>query len=82
VNSTIYEDKIRETVRRLPLLQQEKIYRLVRLWADHLASPKNSTSLEDLLSLSGAWDDGRSAEEIIEALESDRCSTDRGIEAF
>ncbi len=82
MNPTIYEEKIRETVRRLPALQQERIYRLVRLWVNHIAVPDKQASLEDLLSLAGTWEDERSAEQIIEALQGDRRSTDRGQEAF
>jgi len=81
MNQTIYQEKIQETVRSLPVFQQERIYRLVRLWVDHITADKQG-SLEDLLSLAGTWEDERSAEQIIEALLEDRRSTDRGQEAF
>jgi hypothetical protein len=81
MNHTIYQEKIQETLSRLPVFQQERIYRLVRLWVNHLTADKQA-SLEDLLSLAGSWEDERSAEQIIEALQRDRRSTDRGQEAF
>lgn len=81
MNNTIYQEKIQETLSRLPIFQQERIYRLVRFWVNHITADKQG-SLEDLLSLAGSWEDERSAEQIIEALQKDRRSTDRGQEAF
>jgi hypothetical protein len=81
MDHTIYQEKIQETLSRLPVFQQERIYRLVRLWVNHLSADKEA-SLEDLLSLAGSWEDERSAEQIIEALQKDRRSIDRGQEAF